>query len=123
MSHYCATSHYKSPAISKAANIFAAIKVTRAQLRLGAKNFNLKKSTVISRGGIRMVFTYVCPSNSSPFTSSRTNRICTRVLHLRTVSPQTHLCASPVSARVLILSPQCTCTEVIAHLKPHCIYR
>ena len=29
----------------------------------------------------------------------------------------------PLSARVLILSPQYTCTEVILHLKPHCSYR
>jgi len=42
--------------------------------------------------------------------------MATRVQHMRTVRPQTHVCASPVSAHVLILSPQCTCTEVIAHV-------
>jgi len=47
----------------------------------------------------------------------------TRVQHMRTVSQHTHTCATPVCTRVLILSPQCTCTEMKAHLKPHCSYR
>ena len=33
------------------------------------------------------------------------------------------MCAVPGGARVLILSFQCTCTEVMPHLKPPCSYR
>ena len=45
------------------------------------------------------------------------------VQNFHRVSSQAHVCSVRVRARVLILSPQCTCPELIPHLKPHCSYR
>ena len=53
----------------------------------------------------------------------RTNWMDTLLQHMRTLHTHTHVCAALGGARVLILSPQCTCTEVTPQLKPHCSYR
>ena len=53
----------------------------------------------------------------------RTIRTDKRVQHMLTVRPHSQVSATPVGTRVLILCPQCTCTELIPHLKPHCSYR
>jgi len=45
------------------------------------------------------------------------------VQYFHKIPSQAHVCSVRGAARVLILSPQCTCPELIPHLKPHCSYR
>ena len=45
------------------------------------------------------------------------------VQYFQGIRSHVYVCAIPGGARVLILITQCTCTEVVPHLKPHCSYR